>query len=138
MSQPPSDSGRLALVVPAGHRGPAFLTGAGFRAILRYNNAVPYALAVAHLADRLAGGGPFATPWPSDDRGLSRAEREELQARLVALGHDIGSVDGIVGTATRAAIRVVQKERGFPADGHADAIFLEVLRAGSPGRPSAP
>ena len=32
------------------------------------------------LADRLAGGGPFATPWPTDDPGLSRAERRNYSA----------------------------------------------------------
>ena len=30
------------------------------------------------------GGGPFVTPWPTDDRGLSRAERREFQALLTA------------------------------------------------------
>ena len=45
-----------AILLPAGARGPAFLVGANFRAILRYNNSTSYALAVGLLAQRLAGG----------------------------------------------------------------------------------
>ena len=41
----------LQLVLPAGARGPAFLVTRNFRAMLRYNNATSYALAVGHLAD---------------------------------------------------------------------------------------
>lgn len=118
----------LGLILPAGHAGPAFLTGANFRAILRYNRAVPYALAVSHLADRLAGGQPFATSWPASDKALSRLEREEVQSRLSALGHDVGIVDGIIGSATRSAIRAFQKTEGVPEDGHPDGGLLSRLR----------
>jgi membrane-bound lytic murein transglycosylase B len=129
---------RWSLALPAGAKGPAFLSGANLRAILRYNNAVPYALAVAHLAGRLADGGPFATAWPADDRGLTRAEREELQQRLAARGHEVGGIDGIVGAATRAAIRAFQKERGLAVDGHANHALLEAVRGVAADRPRAP
>jgi membrane-bound lytic murein transglycosylase B len=132
-SQPLRDlTGRWSLTLPAGHRGPAFLVGANFRAILTYNRAVPYAIAVAHLADRLAGAGPLVTPWPADDRALAKAEREDLQRRLLALGHDIGTVDGIIGTATRTAIRSVQVQAGLPADGYPDAAFIAHLKTRAP------
>ena len=36
-----------AILLPAGARGPAFLVGPGFRALLRYNASTSYALAVA-------------------------------------------------------------------------------------------
>ena len=45
-----------ALFLPAGVRGPAFLTYDNFRVILKYNNAASYALAISYLANRLAGG----------------------------------------------------------------------------------
>jgi membrane-bound lytic murein transglycosylase B len=118
----------LALLLPAGHRGPAFLVGAGFGAILLYNNSVSYALAVGHLADRLAGGGPFAQAWPAGDRPLPLAEREELQRLLTARGLDTGGIDGLIGARTRGAIRSFQLEQGLPADAHPDAALLERLR----------
>jgi lytic murein transglycosylase len=67
------------LLLPAGPRGPAFLVFRNFDAIYAYNAAESYALAIAHLADRIKGGKAFATPWPTDDPGLSRRERRELQ-----------------------------------------------------------
>ena len=44
------------ILLPAGARGPAFLVGANFFTILRYNNSISYALAVSLLAQQLAGG----------------------------------------------------------------------------------
>jgi membrane-bound lytic murein transglycosylase B len=125
--------GQLSLILPSGASGPGFLTTVNFRAILRYNNAVSYALSVAHLGDRLAGGAAFTTPWPVGDRGLSRADREDIQRRLTALGLDTGGVDGILGSGTRAAIRTYQVGKGLAADGHPSAELLERLRADSGG-----
>jgi membrane-bound lytic murein transglycosylase B len=129
----PANLGQMTLVLPSGAGGPAFLTTVNFRAILRYNNAVSYALSVAHLGDRLAGGIAFSTPWPANDRGLSRADREELQRRLSSLGLDTGGVDGILGSGTRTAIRTYQKSKTLPEDGHPSASLLERLRADSGG-----
>ena len=118
----------LALVLPAGARGPAFLVSPNFRAILRYNNAVPYALAVGHLADRIAGGAPVAGLWPTDDPPLNRPGREELQRRLQVLGHEVGMIDGIIGAGTRAAVRAYQQKAGLAEDGYAGVKLLERLR----------
>ncbi|MGF1658391.1 MAG: lytic murein transglycosylase [Rubrimonas sp.] len=124
----PVDHGPAKLLLPAGARGPAFLTYANFDAIKRYNNATAYALAVAHLADRIGGGGPFAAEWPRGDRPLSRSEKEEMQRRLTGLGFDTRGADGIVGPDTRAAIRGFQSSRGLPPDGYDSAELLAELR----------
>jgi membrane-bound lytic murein transglycosylase B len=129
----PAGDVALALLLPAGARGPAFLVGANFRAILRYNNSPSYALAVGHLADRLAGGEPFVSNWPEGDRPLRRLEREELQRELTAQGHAIGDIDGILGTRSRAALRAWQRARGLPADGYAASSLLERIRAENRG-----
>lgn len=118
----------LQLLLPAGARGPAFLVSPNFTAILRYNNAVSYALAVGHLADRLAGGPAIRTPWPAGDRGLKLAEREELQRRLTELGFSTGGIDGVIGGGTKAAARLFQRARDLPADGYAGLALLERLR----------
>jgi peptidoglycan hydrolase-like protein with peptidoglycan-binding domain len=85
-------------------------------------------LAIAHLSDRLRGSGPFRAAWPTDDPGLSRAERREVQQRLVERGFDIGAVDGMIGPRTRAAIEAFQASVGLPADGRAGARVLKALR----------
>src|SRR5690606_22193309 len=121
---------RAAVLLPAGARGPAFVVFRNFDAIHSYNAAESYALAIAHLADRLRGGGPVVTPWPTDDPGIGRAERRELQQLLLARGHAIGEADGMVGTLTRRAIAAEQARLGLgPADGRAGRRILEALRA---------
>jgi len=126
----PSDA-RSAILLPAGRSGPAFLVFRNYDAIYSYNAAESYALAIATLADRLRGGSGLATPWPTEDPGLSRAQRRELQTLLLARGYAIGAVDGMIGTATRRAIRDEQQRLGLqPADGRAGLRILEALRAG--------
>nr|WP_244244166.1 lytic murein transglycosylase [Lysobacter alkalisoli] len=122
-----------ALLLPAGRNGPAFLVFKNFDAIYSYNAAESYALAIAHLSDRLRGQGAFATPWPTDDPGLSRVERRELQTLLIARGHDIGEVDGIIGSASRAAIKAEQQRLGQqPVDGRGGQRILQALRDSMP------
>lgn len=128
----PDSGGPFGLLTPAGAQGPAFLVGRNFDAIYSYNAAESYGLAIAHLSDRLRGGGPFATPWPTDDPGLSRAERRDLQRLLVARGHDIGEIDGLLGDRSRVAIKVEQTRLGFTADGRAGQKLLSALRQDTP------
>src|SRR5690606_40346035 len=125
---PVNEAASASIIVPAGHRGPAFLVYPNFRTIMRYNNATSYALAVGHLADRLAGAGPFVADWPRDEQPLSRSQRTELQRLLAARGYDPGGIDGIIGANTRQAIRTFQRAIGQPADGHATLDLLQRLR----------
>ena len=124
--------GPAAVLLPAGAEGPAFLVFRNFDAIYSYNAAESYALAIAHLSDRLRGGGEFVTPWPTDDAGISRAERRELQTLLLTRGHDIGEVDGMIGSRTREAIKVEQTGLGFEANGRAGRKILDALRRQPP------
>lgn len=117
------------LLLPAGPQGPAFLVFRNFDVIYGYNAAESYALAIAHLADRIKGGTPFVTPWPTDDAGLSRLERRELQTLLAARGHPIGEVDGMIGAKSREAIQVEQQRLGMKADGRPGQKLLTTLRA---------
>lgn len=128
---------KTAILLPAGARGPAFLVTRNFDVIYGYNAAESYALAIAHLADRLRGGGPFATPWPTDDPGLSRAERRELQTLLAARGHDIGEIDGALGDRSRAAIKLEQARLGQDASGRGGQKILRALRAEAPSASTA-
>jgi lytic murein transglycosylase len=132
--KPVEGPGRAGLLLPAGVKGPAFLVFRNFDAIYSYNAAESYALAIAHLSDRLRGAAAFSTPWPTDDRGLSRAERRDVQQLLIDRGFDIGAVDGMIGAQTRAAIREFQTSIGMSADGRAGARVLEALRASAPQR----
>ncbi|KKC32544.1 lytic murein transglycosylase [Devosia psychrophila] len=121
-----SDIGRLYM--PAGASGPTFLLLPNFDVIKRYNNSDSYALAVGHLADRIIGGGDFATPWPANDYALSKAQRGELQTLLGRVGYNVGSPDGVLGPKTRAAVIAYQQRAGIPADGHISGRLLDRLK----------
>lgn len=125
----PAGDTPAGLLLPAGRNGPAFLVTRNFDALYSYNAAESYALAIAHLSDRLRGGGPLAQAWPTDDPGLSRAQRRELQRLLIAKGYDIGEPDGMIGARTRQALQAAQRELGLPADGRAGQKALKALKA---------
>ena len=126
-----------ALLLPAGKEGPAFLVFRNYDAIYSYNAAESYAIAIAHLSDRLRGGETFHRAWPTDDPGLSRAERRELQGLLLGRGHAIGEVDGMIGARSREAIATEQSRLGLAVDGRASQRILAALRAPPPA-PSQP
>jgi membrane-bound lytic murein transglycosylase B len=117
-----------SILLPAGTRGPAFLIGPNFRAILRYNNSTSYALAVGLLAQRLTGGPAVQAPWPRDLQALTRGQLLELQSALNQRGFDSGTPDGILGPATRDAIRRYQRSVDLPADGYPDQDLLQRLK----------
>lgn len=125
----PAGATPVGLLLPAGQPGPAFLVTRNFDALYSYNAAESYGLAIAHLSDRLRGAGSFLTAWPTDDPGLSRAERRELQQLLIERGHDIGAADGMIGARTREALKLEQLRLGLTADGRAGQRALVALRA---------
>lgn len=124
----PAVGSPAGLMTPAGAQGPAFLVFRNFDAIYSYNAAESYGLAIAHLSDRLRGAGPFATPWPTDDAGLSRAQRREIQTLLSGRGHDIGEIDGMLGDKSRIAIKAEQTRLGHEVNGRAGQKLWRALR----------
>lgn len=121
-------AGEIAyLMSPGGSHGPQFLATGNFKVIRAYNTSDLYAVFVGHLADRIAGGGDFATPW----RGivqLSTAELIEIQERLKAAGQAISIVDGKIGSNTRRQIGLYQRKAGMPVDCWPGAATLARLR----------
>ncbi len=122
--------GQAALLLPTGTRGPAFIVFQNFNAIHAYNRSEAYALAIAHLADRMRGMPAIATPWPIDDPILSRTERKEMQQLLIARGFLEGEPDGIVDSRTTAAVKAFQAAAGLAPDGYPSARVLKALRGG--------
>lgn len=134
----PSDR-QAGVLLPAGIAGPAFIVFRNFDAIFSYNAAESYSLAIATLSDRLRGGGPLVAKWPTDNPGLGRDERKALQNLLLARGHDIGEVDGMIGTMTRRAIVLEQQRLGMqPQDGRAGQKILQALQREAPASTGTP
>jgi lytic murein transglycosylase len=120
-----ADTLNAELFLPAGSYGPAFLLFDNFYIIKRYNNADAYALAIGLLADRLAGRPEMTRPWPTDIQMLTQQQAKDLQAGLNKLGFSAGSVDGIIGRGTRAALQKFQASKGLVADGFPTLQMLE-------------
>jgi lytic murein transglycosylase len=125
----PADNLPAGLVLPMGRNGPAFLAYPNFDIYLEWNQSLVYTTTAAYYATRLAGGAPLARG-NGQIESLSLAETKEIQQRLAKLGLDVGKIDGVVGAASRQAIRTMQVKYGLPADGYPSAELLSRLRAG--------
>jgi membrane-bound lytic murein transglycosylase B len=124
----PDSLGEMSLFLPSGHRGPAFLVTQNFRALLRYNTAPAYALAVGRLSERFSGAVPLVGDWPLGDRPLKPPEIFTLQRFLRKAGYLVGDIDGVAGRKTISAIRAYQREAGLIADGYPTPGLLTHLR----------
>lgn len=115
------------LMMPGGTHGPGFLVTENFSAIKRYNPSDLYAVFVGHLADRIAGGGDFATPW-RDITQLPAADIEDAQTALKRLDFAIERIDGKAGSNTRRQLGLYQKKVGISVDCWLNAATLAKLR----------
>jgi len=105
------------LYAPAGAKGPKFLMTRNYLVLKGYNFSDSYAMSVAHLADRLKGGGAYVTPWPRDTKFPNLAQRIAIQKALIGLGLLDGTADGRIGPKSQAAYARFQASRGEVADG---------------------
>ncbi|MBB4063529.1 lytic murein transglycosylase [Gellertiella hungarica] len=116
---------KAALVLPQGRKGPAFITYPNFGIYLEWNQSFIYTTSAAYFATRLMGAEPYQKGNP--EQGLSNDEMKQLQEKLQAKGHDVGKIDGILGSGTRVAIQKEQLALGMPADGWATRALLDAL-----------
>jgi membrane-bound lytic murein transglycosylase B len=119
---------KAILKVLAGEEGPGFLMAKNFFVIKRYNNSDKYALAVGLLADWLRGYGGMRQDWPRPKDSLTADEKIELQRLLQVKGYYEGEIDGQVGEASRAAIRVFESRNGLQVNGMPTRTVLDALR----------
>ncbi|UNE54534.1 lytic murein transglycosylase [Bartonella machadoae] len=124
----PSSSEQAILKYPDGLKGPIFLVTKNFFVLKRYNNADRYALAVALLANRIAGQPGLIQDWQRPFKPLTFHERKELQSRLMALGYYKGEIDGKIGTASRKALQAFQRRHGLTTNGYPTHEVLFLLR----------
>ncbi|MFN7168358.1 MAG: lytic murein transglycosylase [Pannonibacter sp.] len=118
------------LILPAGEAGPAFLVTRNFDALFSYNASQSYGLAIALLSQLISGGEPFKAAWPTEDPGLSRAQRLDLQKRLAEKGFYDGEIDGRVGPGTREAIKRAEANYGLQPTGRPGYRIYQALGGG--------
>lgn len=121
------DSMPASLLLPMGRYGPAFLAYENFGVYLQWNQSLNYAITAAYLATRIDGA-PVMRRGRTDIPVLSQDQAKELQRRLVAHGHDVGEIDGIIGEKTRLAVKTMQIKFNLPADSYPTPELLAALR----------
>ena len=126
-SRLPKSNFKASLIVPMGHRGPAFLVYRNFDTILGWNRSILYALSVAYLSDRLNGNGKL-TAKSIDEPLLSKEDVFQIQNTLNLLGYDTGTPDGMTGPKTRRATRMFQSDIGLVADGYVGYELFQQLQ----------
>ena len=117
------------LYVPAGKDGPKFLMTQNYLVLKGYNFSDSYAMSVAHMTDRLKGGGTFADDWPRRTDFPNLAQREAIQQALKSLGFYNGAVDGRIGPISQEAYARFQAARGEVADGFITRASYDALMA---------
>jgi peptidoglycan hydrolase-like protein with peptidoglycan-binding domain len=111
--------------LPMGRHGPAFMVYPNFRVYFEWNQSLVYVTTAAYFGTRIMGAAIYDAGDP--DAGLSGEQIQTLQQRLTALGHDVGTADGILGAKTRAAVQAEQIRLGLPADAWPTPALLERL-----------
>ena len=114
-----------SLVLPQGRNGPAFIAYPNFNIYLEWNKSFIYTTSAAYFATRLMGAEPYLKGTP--EQGLSADDMKGLQTKLQQRGHDVGEIDGILGSGTRIAIQKEQQRLGMAADGWATPALLNAL-----------
>ena len=105
---------KASLILPQGHKGPAFLAYPNFSVYFDWNQSFTYVVTAAYFATLIEGAPKMNRGKP--DQGLSGDQMKQLQTKLQKRGHDVGKVDGILGARTRIAVQKEQKRLGLPAD----------------------
>jgi len=97
--------------------------------------ATQYDVAVSELSPEDIYSTPDALT-VSGNIKKSKEEKLDVQRALLELGYDVGAIDGIIGTKTRAAIRQFQKDQGLKADAIVGENTAAAMNAALSGRQS--
>ncbi len=124
-----NDDMPASLLLPMGQMGPAFLAYANFAAYTEWNNSLIYSTTAGYLAARIAGSPPMLRPAVPVVQ-LPFNEIKELQGLLVRAGFNVGKVDGVLGQASRSAVKAMQVKFALPADSWPTAELLARMRGG--------
>ena len=121
----PSGNMRASIILPQGHRGPAFMVFPNFNTLFEWNQSFIYITTAAYFATRLMGAPVYQAGNP--EQGLNQDQMRQLQQNLAQRGFDVGGIDGILGANTRAAVQDIQAQLGLPADGWPTPQLLRML-----------
>ncbi len=125
----PMQNQNVSLMLPLGRFGPTFLAYENFETLLKWNASLNNALTAAYLASRVANPNlGEMSHGKKEVEVLSKEELTEFQSIAERKGYDIGDVDGLLGTKTRAVTQALQLKWGLPADSYPTRAILNRFR----------
>ncbi len=116
---------KASIILPQGHKGPAFMAYPNFNVYFDWNQSFTYVVTAAYFATLIEGAPKMTRGQP--EKGLSGDQMQALQRKLQTRGHDVGKVDGILGARTRIAVQKEQARLGLPADAWPTPRLLNML-----------
>ncbi|MFK7746436.1 MAG: lytic murein transglycosylase [Roseobacter sp.] len=116
---------KASVILPQGHKGPAFMTYPNFNVYFDWNQSFTYVVTAAYFATLIEGAPKMASGKPQ--QGLTGEQMKTLQRKLQNRGYDVGKIDGILGARTRIAVQQEQKRLGLPADAWPTPALLNKL-----------
>ena len=117
----------VAMVLPQGYKGPAFMVFSNFDVMMDWYRSVNYALSVAHLANQFRADVPIIAGAEAESEALTFNQIWALQGKLNEMDFDCGEPDGFPGFKTQAAIRQYQASKHLPQDGYASLSLYQQL-----------
>ncbi|MFK7762057.1 MAG: lytic murein transglycosylase [Roseobacter sp.] len=116
---------KASIILPQGHKGPAFIAYPNFNVYFDWNQSFTYVVTAAYFATLVEGAPKMERGKP--EKGLNGDQMVALQRKLQSRGHDVGKVDGILGARTRISVQKEQARLGLPADAWPTAKLLSML-----------
>lgn len=129
---PLDDKLQVAIIVPEGKKGRAYLITENFKKILVWNRSENYALGVGVLSDYIKNGKKWQRFEQHPAVRIKTDDVLKIQDFINKLGLFKLVADGQLGPETREAIKKVQKQAKLPQDGYPDYQLLQKINSYNP------
>ena len=123
---------QASIFLPDGRKGKAYLALPNFYRIMQWNRSENYALAIGILADYVENQKKWqALDFPFSEK-LKTDNVKEIEVFANKYLSKTLSEDGQLGTKTKEAVKLLQKDALLPQDGYPDERLLQRIKAYTP------
>ncbi len=122
---------KTAILTPEGSKGAAYLVTENFGRIMQWNRSENYALAIGLLANFAAGN----KDWQKREivkQKLKTDDVKKVQVFINKIGLAKLAEDGDLGTKTKEAVKLLQREAKLVPDGYPDEKLLRKIEQYNP------
>ena len=120
---------KASIIIPDGKKGKAYMILPNFKRIMIWNRSENYALAVSKLADYVQNSYKCKPITTNQKYALTNDDVKKVQKFANKLLRTNLKVDGILGTKTKNAVRMLQKKAKLQQDGYPDyQLLLKIER----------